>query len=113
MLVMPCLNSTLAQAAIMKNITMLERNMPDQTSMRIFFISAGSEPIRALMVVSPAAISSSISCDVCQKNRYGVMVVPKMAQMRISCVLLKVTCGMMECCRTVCQSGRASIAEMM
>src|ERR1039458_2303295 len=109
--VIPCLNRTLAQAAMIKNMTMLDKNMPDQTSIRIFFISFGSEPIREARVVLPALISSSISWEVCQKNKYGVMVVPKMAQISNIWSLEKVIWGIVEYLSTVCQSGWARTAE--
>src|SRR6185503_8803814 len=83
--VMPCANKVAAQAAIIKNITTLDTNIPDQTSVRISLISCKEVSFRDLIVLRPAKISSSTSCEVCQKNKYGDMVVPSMAVTKNIC----------------------------
>src|SRR3989338_3244498 len=78
--VIPEENSVAAHVAIIKYMTRFEINIPVQTSIRIFLISRllilDRSPLANLLL----NVSSSTSCDVCQKKRYGEIVVPKTAQ---------------------------------
>src|SRR3989344_3619321 len=97
----------------MKNITRLERNMPDQTSIRIFFISLGEVfSRREISVVSPCKICSSTSWEDCQKNKYGEIVVPRAAQIRIISFLVKLKVGITACCITSAQFISTEKAEI-
>src|SRR3989344_4296065 len=99
------------QAAIIKKHTIFYIKNPVQTSKRIFLTSILSVPWRDTMVVLPSRICSSTSCDVCQKKRYGEIVVPKMAQMRMICSLLHSLEGIKALENTSCQSSLAKMAE--
>src|SRR3989344_4678046 len=99
------------QAAMIKNITIFESSMPVQTSIRIFLTSGGVVPRRDSMVVLPSKICSSTSCEVCQKKRYGEIVVPKIAQIRMIWSLLHSIDGVNAADRTSLQLSFAKMAE--
>src|ERR1039457_5957158 len=63
----------------MKYITRFEKNDPTPTSICLAWSSIGVAPLRDSAVVKPAAFSSSTSSLACQKNRYGLIVVPRIA----------------------------------
>ena len=65
----PFEKSTAAQVAIIKYITAFEINIPVQTSTLILRISFMEVTSLRRIVVLPCRISSSTSCDVCQKKR--------------------------------------------
>lgn len=71
--------------ATIENITMLEKAMPENTSRRLVrFLNAARAWLRFLRGVgsSPPSGSSRISSRrlaLCQKNKYGEIVVPSMA----------------------------------
>src|SRR5690242_14053084 len=92
-LVIPFANRIAPHAAMMKNMTRLDKIIPDQTSTRIVLSASGVVPRRDAIDVLPCCTASSTSCDVCQKNKYGEIVVPKIAQMISSCSLLNVMLG--------------------
>ena len=76
---MPWRCSVNAVVTMMKNITMFEKNVPATTSSLRVMSSRSVAPRRAIVVVRPMNFSSSTSCDACQKKRYGLIVVPRMA----------------------------------
>jgi hypothetical protein len=84
----PCAPSVTAVAAIMANITALERAMPVKTSKRLVRTfseaSRGGRRRRGTARLPPSGSSriSSTRCRLCQKNRYGEMVVPRTATNR-------------------------------
>src|SRR3989338_1112544 len=87
MVVIPSgLNKVAAHAAMIKNITRLDINIPDQMSTLIFLTSCVDVlALRNFTVVLPRSISSSTSWEVCQKNKYGDIVVPSTAQISKIC----------------------------
>ena len=64
---------------MMKNMTMLEKKAPTPTSIFLISSSWSDAPFRIASVLWPAAFSSSTSSLACQKKRYGLMVVPRIA----------------------------------
>src|SRR3989344_5453379 len=110
MLVIPWPNNIAPQAAIIKNITRLDKNMPDQTSTRILVTSCLAAPFREAIEVLPSATWASISCEVCQKNKYGEIVVHKMAQIRSTWSFSRVILGQNAWLNTLFQSKLARIA---
>ena len=64
---------------MMKYITRFETNIPTVTSIVATRNSNGDAPRRSPRVRLPADFSSSTSRLVCQKNKYGEMVVPRIA----------------------------------
>ena len=79
-LVIPLENSVAEHTVIIKNIARLEINIPVQISNLISLISFFVD-----MVVICFNSFSSISCDVCQKNKYGDIVVPNIPQINNIC----------------------------
>ena len=67
--VTPCTCSVSAVVRMMKNIAMLEKNVPAPTSSLRRLISSAVAPRRATSECRPSAFSSSTSCDACQKKR--------------------------------------------
>jgi hypothetical protein len=59
-----------------------ENSIPVTTSFRDFRNSASVAPLRDSTVNFQCSLSSSTSCDACQKNRYGEIVVPKIPTKR-------------------------------
>ncbi len=70
-----------AVVRMMKNMIAFEANMPAITSLRAARSSAAVAPCRCRRL-RPIARSSSTSCAACQKNKYGEIVVPKIATRR-------------------------------
>ena len=79
MCVKPCRLSVTAVARMMKYITIFEKNAPTPTSTFRKSSSSTVAPLRRARVLCPSAFSSSTSSLVCQKNRYGLIVVPRIA----------------------------------
>ena len=70
---LPCAPSVAPELTMIANITSTPADMPDTTSTRIARICrASTRPIRP-------ALRSSTSSAACQTNRYGEIVVPKIA----------------------------------
>src|ERR1700724_3504195 len=69
----------MAVVRIMKNITILEKKAPTPTSKFLSSSSLSLAPLRLASVLCPAAFSSSTSSLACQKNKYGLIVVPRIA----------------------------------
>src|ERR1035438_6587950 len=79
MLVMPWALRTAAVVRMIEYITTCEKAIPTTTSLRAARSSLRVIPLRSSSVAPPAAFISSTSLDACQKNRYGEIVVPRMA----------------------------------
>ncbi len=85
MVLAPCAPRVEAVATMMANITTLDRTIPDTTSNRawrwVVFALAFERSLRGIALAPPrsSSRSSSTRWAVCQKNRYGEMVVPSTA----------------------------------
>ena len=99
--VIPWRFSTAALVAMMQNITIWLNAMPVVTSTRAARISVSLTGVRWRR----SARSTSTSDDACQKNRYGLIVVPRMATMAASHRALSSTCGTMPPTSTLRASG--------
>jgi hypothetical protein len=89
----------------MKYITRFEKNVPMPTSNLRVRIAVWVAPLRAFSVLRPDAFSSSTSCVACQKNRYGLIVVPRMATSVSQPSLPRGIEGIKVSCRAAFQSG--------
>src|SRR5271166_420707 len=79
MCVMPWRLRVIAVVRMMKNMTTFEKNAPTPTSKFLSSSSLSVAPFRLASVLCPAAFSSSTSSLACQKNKYGLIVVPRIA----------------------------------
>src|ERR1700691_5303138 len=79
MCVMPWRLRVIAVVRMIKNMTIFEKNAPTPTSKFRSSSSLSVAPLRLASVLCPAAFSSSTSSLACQKNRYGLIVVPRIA----------------------------------
>ena len=104
----PARNSVEAVARMMKNCTTLENVMPAMTSSRASASSASVAPRRR-----PIAFSASTSCDACQKNKYGEIVVPRIATVVVMYADDHSICGTTVRKSPVRQFGCARIADTM
>src|SRR5450759_2055951 len=95
----------------MKYITTFENNIPSPTSQFAYFSSPLVAPFLCAKVVRPIEISSSTSWLACQKNRYGVIVVPKTATSMDRKVLSKRNVGINVPLSTAPKLGRAKNAD--
>src|SRR5665647_1822432 len=86
---------------MIKKKTTFAKSMPVPTSVRILLIRLGT----LHFLYPPLILQSSTSSDVCQKNKYGVIVVPKTATIAKIYSLLKKTFGTIDCLKTASQSG--------
>src|SRR5665213_1733985 len=98
-------NIVVAQVTMMKNITRLENSMPTLTSRCASLISWSVAPLRWARVARPADFSSSTSRSDCQKNRYGVIVVPSTPTIVVSQDAEKWISGVTVCLRISGQWG--------
>ena len=94
MLVFPESWSTAALVRMIEYITSCENPIPTRMSRRASFISWWLTPRREPSVTRPRARISSTSELACQKNRYGEMVVPRIATMMPMKPDVSSTCGM-------------------
>jgi hypothetical protein len=85
--VMPAAPSVAAEVTMMANMTSTPDDIPATTSPRMARNCPTASPSDA--VRSPSCFNSSTSSLVCQKKRYGEMVVPKSAINAAIAVLLK------------------------
>lgn len=80
--VLPWAWSVAAVVRMTKYMIRFENSIPVTTSFRDFRNSASVAPLRDSTVNFQCSLSSSTSCDACQKNRYGEIVVPKIPTKR-------------------------------
>src|SRR5438034_6083189 len=95
---------------MMKYMIRLDANIPAMTSLRAALSSSAVAPRRCARL-RPLARSSSTSCAACQKNRYGEMVVPRMATSTEKNPRDHSTCGTIVACSARLQSTRARSEE--
>ena len=76
---MPCRLRVMAVVRMMKNMTIFEKNAPTPTSRFLNPSSSVVAPLRLVSELWPADFSSSTSSLACQKKRYGLIVVPRIA----------------------------------
>ena len=77
--VLPAWWRVAAVASMMKYITRTLNAIPTFTSSAAYWSSRSVAPLRRHSCVRPMLISSSTSWVACQKNRYGEIVVPRIA----------------------------------
>src|SRR5213592_2146659 len=109
----PARKSVAAVARMMKYITTFEKAMPVKTSWRASRSSWSLAPRRSATVRRPLARSSSTSCEACQKNRYGEIVVPRMPTSVGTARASQGTCGTSVSRRAADQFGCARTADRM
>ena len=97
-------------ARLMKYMTRLENSIPTPTSHLAYRSSPSVAPRRSHSRRRPGAFSSSTSWLACQKNRYGEMVVPRMATRVTRYGASNRTAGTSAPRAAAAQSGRAKAA---
>ncbi|MDD3932665.1 MAG: hypothetical protein PHP55_02295 [Methanoculleus sp.] len=83
MVVIPLACRVAAVVTMMKNMIIWEKNIPMTVSRFILTIPrlVTQGLLAPMSGIRPSATSSSTSSDACQKNRYGEIVVPRIATM--------------------------------